>query len=62
MATDIIQLHIWIMIFHGQAYVKYGVLKGTVLTAWRLLRCNPFGESADLVRTVRRIRLTVNSL
>eukprot|EP00899_Mesostigma_viride_P022425 jgi/Mesvir1/3367/Mv05030-RA.1 len=26
-----------------QAYAKYGVLKGTALTACRLLRCNPFG-------------------
>jgi Putative membrane protein insertion efficiency factor len=23
------------------AYSRYGVAKGTVLTAWRLLRCNP---------------------
>ncbi|KAF6249164.1 hypothetical protein COO60DRAFT_991937, partial [Scenedesmus sp. NREL 46B-D3] len=23
----------------------YGVAKGTVLTAWRLLRCNPWGPS-----------------
>ena len=31
---------------HGeeaQAYKKYGVGKGTVLTAWRLCRCNPLG-------------------
>ncbi|KAJ0089306.1 hypothetical protein Patl1_31851 [Pistacia atlantica] len=26
-----------------QAYKKYGVVKGTVLTAWRLCRCNPLG-------------------
>ena len=25
-----------------QAYAKYGLCKGTLLTAWRLLRCNPF--------------------
>ena len=25
----------------SQAYSKFGVLQGTVLTAWRLLRCNP---------------------
>ncbi|MCD7463698.1 hypothetical protein HAX54_051163 [Datura stramonium] len=25
------------------AYKKYGVVKGTVLTAWRLCRCNPLG-------------------
>ncbi|XP_057251987.1 UPF0161 protein At3g09310 isoform X1 [Beta vulgaris subsp. vulgaris] len=27
------------------AYKKYGVFKGTVLTAWRLCRCNPLGGS-----------------
>lgn len=27
------------------AYKKYGVVKGTVLTAWRLCRCNPLGDS-----------------
>lgn len=25
------------------AYKKYGVTKGTILTAWRLCRCNPLG-------------------
>lgn len=25
------------------AYRKFGLGKGTVLTAWRLMRCNPFG-------------------
>eukprot|EP00898_Chlorokybus_atmophyticus_P000346 jgi/Chlat1/1311/Chrsp118S01720 len=29
----------------ARAYTKYGVAKGTVLTAWRLMRCNPFGGS-----------------
>ncbi|XP_022143725.1 UPF0161 protein At3g09310 [Momordica charantia] len=28
-----------------QAYKKYGVTKGTILTAWRLCRCNPLGGS-----------------
>ncbi|XP_073158624.1 UPF0161 protein At3g09310 isoform X2 [Henckelia pumila] len=27
------------------AYKKYGVAKGTLLTAWRLCRCNPLGGS-----------------
>ncbi|KAL2554520.1 hypothetical protein Fot_08139 [Forsythia ovata] len=27
------------------AYKKYGVTKGTILTAWRLCRCNPLGGS-----------------
>lgn len=25
------------------AYLRYGLLWGTLLTAWRLLRCNPWG-------------------
>jgi len=28
-----------------EAYKRYGVVKGTALTAWRLCRCNPFGGS-----------------
>ncbi|XP_010543275.1 PREDICTED: UPF0161 protein At3g09310 [Tarenaya hassleriana] len=28
-----------------EAYKKYGVVKGTALTAWRLCRCNPLGGS-----------------
>ncbi|KAI5682414.1 hypothetical protein M9H77_03642 [Catharanthus roseus] len=27
------------------AYKKYGLVKGTILTAWRLCRCNPLGGS-----------------
>ncbi|KAH7843014.1 hypothetical protein Vadar_011802 [Vaccinium darrowii] len=27
------------------AYKKYGVVKGSILTAWRLCRCNPLGGS-----------------
>ncbi|KAJ8424880.1 hypothetical protein Cgig2_017972 [Carnegiea gigantea] len=27
------------------AYKKYGVVQGTILTAWRLCRCNPLGGS-----------------
>jgi putative membrane protein insertion efficiency factor len=27
-----------------QAISTYGILKGTVLAAWRLLRCNPFSH------------------
>jgi putative membrane protein insertion efficiency factor len=26
------------------SYKAHGVWKGTVLTAWRLMRCNPWGE------------------
>ena len=27
-----------------EAIEKYGVLKGGLLTAWRILRCNPFAK------------------
>ncbi|XP_019462743.1 PREDICTED: uncharacterized protein LOC109361679 isoform X2 [Lupinus angustifolius] len=26
-----------------EAYKRYGVMKGTVLTTWRICRCNPLG-------------------
>ncbi len=28
--------------YAAEAYRKHGVIMGTVLTAWRLLRCNPW--------------------
>lgn len=27
-----------------EAYKKYGFIKGTGLTVWRILRCNPFNK------------------
>ncbi|MGV8712864.1 MAG: membrane protein insertion efficiency factor YidD [Nitrosomonas sp.] len=27
-----------------EAYEKHGFLKGTILTVWRLLRCNPWAK------------------
>ena len=27
-----------------QAVQRYGILRGTVLAAWRILRCNPFSH------------------
>ena len=27
-----------------EAYEKYGFFKGTMLTIWRILRCNPFSK------------------
>lgn len=30
-----------------EAIRKYGTLKGGLLTAWRILRCNPFGGHGD---------------
>ncbi|XP_020596120.1 uncharacterized protein LOC110036095 isoform X2 [Phalaenopsis equestris] len=30
-------------VYSMEAYKRYGVVKGTILTAWRLCRCNPLG-------------------
>ena len=30
-----------------EAIEKYGVLKGGLLTAWRILRCNPFAKGGS---------------
>ncbi|MBQ1972341.1 MAG: membrane protein insertion efficiency factor YidD [Treponema sp.] len=27
-----------------QAFLKYGFLKASILTIWRILRCNPFSK------------------
>ena len=27
-----------------EAYEKHGVIKGSLLTIWRILRCNPFAK------------------
>lgn len=27
-----------------RAYKEYGIIKGTALTAWRILRCNPWSK------------------
>lgn len=35
-----------------QAYKKYGVAKGTILTAWRLCRCNPLGMRCCLFGSI----------
>lgn len=29
------------------ALLRYGILKGTLATAWRLLRCNPFSKGGS---------------
>ncbi|KAF8395136.1 hypothetical protein HHK36_019077 [Tetracentron sinense] len=31
-----------------EAYKRYGVMKGTILTAWRLCRCNPLANISFL--------------
>ncbi len=34
-----------------EAIAKYGIIKGSWLAAWRILRCNPFGRGGyDPVR------------
>jgi uncharacterized protein len=34
-----------------EAISKYGILKGGILTTWRILRCNPFSKGGyDPVR------------
>jgi putative membrane protein insertion efficiency factor len=30
-----------------EAVRKYGTVKGGLLAAWRIMRCNPFGEGGD---------------
>jgi putative membrane protein insertion efficiency factor len=30
--------------YAAQAISRYGILRGAVLAAWRLLRCNPFSH------------------
>lgn len=30
-----------------QAVREWGILRGSALTVWRLLRCNPFGKPGD---------------
>ena len=31
-------------VYSYEAYKKYGFFKGTYLTIWRILRCNPFSK------------------
>ncbi|MEW5692955.1 MAG: membrane protein insertion efficiency factor YidD [Candidatus Hydrogenedentota bacterium] len=30
-----------------EAIEKYGIIKGGLLTLWRVLRCNPFSEGGE---------------
>ncbi len=30
--------------YAAEAFEKYGVLRGATLSAWRILRCNPFSK------------------
>jgi putative membrane protein insertion efficiency factor len=38
-----------------QAIERYGILRGSVLAAWRLLRCNPFSLGGYDPVTVQRL-------
>jgi uncharacterized protein len=42
-----------------EAIQRYGILKGTVMAAWRILRCNPFShggyDPVPAAKTVPRI-------
>lgn len=39
-----------------EALERHGVLRGTMLAAWRILRCNPFGRAGlDPVPPLKRI-------
>ena len=41
-----------------EAYREFGFLRGTVLTGWRLLRCNPWSHGGvDYARDQRLFRL-----
>jgi len=33
--------------FGIEAITKYGVIKGGIKTAWRILRCNPFSKGGN---------------
>ena len=39
-----------------EAIASHGVLRGTVLAAWRILRCNPFG-SGGVERVPERVAM-----
>jgi putative membrane protein insertion efficiency factor len=42
-----------------QAIEHYGILRGTVLAVWRLLRCNPFSHGGyDPVQAQRLFKAT----
>jgi uncharacterized protein len=38
-----------------QAIERYGILRGSVLAAWRLLRCNPFSHGGYDPVTAQRL-------
>lgn len=35
--------------YGAEAYRRYGLLKATAKTVWRLLRCNPFRRGTGIV-------------
>jgi putative membrane protein insertion efficiency factor len=43
--------------YAAQAITRYGILRGSVLAVWRLLRCNPFSHGGyDPVEAQRLFR------
>jgi putative membrane protein insertion efficiency factor len=43
--------------YAAQAISRFGILRGLVLAAWRLLRCNPFSSGGfDPVESQRLVR------
>lgn len=35
-----------------EAYKRYGFVKGTILTSWRLCRCNPLGNNTSSTKRI----------
>lgn len=33
--------------YGAQAFTKYGVIKGGIMTIWRILRCNPWNKGGN---------------
>jgi hypothetical protein len=33
--------------YGAQAFEKYGVIKGGILTTWRIMRCNPWNKGGN---------------
>ena len=33
--------------YGAQAFKKYGVIKGGIMTMWRVLRCNPWNKGGN---------------
>jgi putative membrane protein insertion efficiency factor len=48
--------------YAGQAIQRYGILRGLVLSGWRLMRCNPLSRGGvDLVEDQRLFKSTTRT-